>query len=301
MEMVFTGRPFTAKEMYDCNFVNAVVPFDELEAMTQKYALACARSRPTDTVFVQKTFFEIFKQHQGEYMGSIISGLLESTGRHAAARRRVARAQPRNARPRPDELGPRQRRAVPARLAPEPPRAGGRVASDAPVCVPTTGDLVQVRSSATTGRRSDEGGVTMLVLTNAQVFDGREMLPGRHSVTIDGDRIVAIDEAPDEVSGEVVDVAGMTLMPGLITCHLHPDFYKFDIFSGEKPGKELPPGVMMAIGVRTCRVLLESGFTGYVGAGLCARRRRPAQDGHRPGDRPGPAHPRVRPPHRHHW
>jgi enoyl-CoA hydratase len=80
MEMVFTGRPFTAKEMYDCNFVNAVVPFDELEAMTRKYALACARSRPTDTVFVQKTFFEIYKQHQGEYMGSILSGLLESTG-----------------------------------------------------------------------------------------------------------------------------------------------------------------------------------------------------------------------------
>ena len=36
MEMVFTGRPFTAKEMYDCNFINAVVPFDELEAMTRE-------------------------------------------------------------------------------------------------------------------------------------------------------------------------------------------------------------------------------------------------------------------------
>jgi enoyl-CoA hydratase len=79
MEMVFTGRPFTAKEMYECNFVNAVVPFDDLEAMTDKYALACSRSRPTDTVFAQKTFFEIYKQHQGEYMGSIVSGLLEST------------------------------------------------------------------------------------------------------------------------------------------------------------------------------------------------------------------------------
>lgn len=81
MEMVFTGRPFTAKEMYECDFVNAVVPFDELEEMTEKYALACARSRPTDTVFVQKTFFNIFKQHQGEYMGSILAGMLESTGR----------------------------------------------------------------------------------------------------------------------------------------------------------------------------------------------------------------------------
>jgi enoyl-CoA hydratase/carnithine racemase len=80
MEMVFTGRPFTAKEMYECNFVNAVVPFDQLEATTEKYALACARSRPTDTVFIQKTFFEIYKQHQGEYLGSILSGLLESTG-----------------------------------------------------------------------------------------------------------------------------------------------------------------------------------------------------------------------------
>ena len=26
----------------------------------------------------QKTFFEVFKQHQGEYMGSILSGWLES-------------------------------------------------------------------------------------------------------------------------------------------------------------------------------------------------------------------------------
>ena len=79
MEMVFTGRPFTAAEMADCNFVNAVVPFDELEALTEKYALACARTRPTDTVFAQKAFFEIYKQHKGEYMGSIITGVLEST------------------------------------------------------------------------------------------------------------------------------------------------------------------------------------------------------------------------------
>ena len=25
-EMVFTGRPFTAQEMYECSFVNSVVP-----------------------------------------------------------------------------------------------------------------------------------------------------------------------------------------------------------------------------------------------------------------------------------
>lgn len=81
MEMVFTGRPFTAQEMADCDFVNAVVPFDELEAMTEKYALACSRSVSTDTIFAQKTFFEVFKQQKGEYMGSILTGWLESMGR----------------------------------------------------------------------------------------------------------------------------------------------------------------------------------------------------------------------------
>jgi enoyl-CoA hydratase/carnithine racemase len=61
-EMVFTGRPFTADEM----------------AEVQKYALACAQNRPTDVIFMQKTFFEVMKQFQGEYMGSLLSGVLES-------------------------------------------------------------------------------------------------------------------------------------------------------------------------------------------------------------------------------
>lgn len=77
-EMVFTGRPFTAKEMYDCNFVNSVVSRDQLDAEVDKYATSCSRTRPTDVVVMQKTFFEIMKQQQGEYMGSMMTGWLES-------------------------------------------------------------------------------------------------------------------------------------------------------------------------------------------------------------------------------
>jgi enoyl-CoA hydratase/carnithine racemase len=77
-EMVFTGRPFTATEMKECQFVNSVVPRENLEDEVMKYALACSRNRPTDAVMMQKTFFEVFKQHQGEYMGSVITGWLES-------------------------------------------------------------------------------------------------------------------------------------------------------------------------------------------------------------------------------
>ncbi len=78
MEMVFTGRPFTASEMKELNFVNSVVPRDQLEDEVKKYAMACALCRPTDTVVMQKTFFEVFKQEQGEYKGSIIAAWLES-------------------------------------------------------------------------------------------------------------------------------------------------------------------------------------------------------------------------------
>ena len=83
-EMVFTGRPFTASEMYDCNFLNKVVARDQLEAEVDKYARACARNRPVDTVFQQKMFFEIFKQQQGEYMGSLLSAFFESMGNGVA-------------------------------------------------------------------------------------------------------------------------------------------------------------------------------------------------------------------------
>jgi hypothetical protein len=40
--------------------------------------MACAQNRSTDVVFMQKTFFEIMKQFQGEYMGSLLSGIMES-------------------------------------------------------------------------------------------------------------------------------------------------------------------------------------------------------------------------------
>lgn len=108
----------------------------------------------------------------------------------------------------------------------------------------------------------------MLTLTNARVFDGHKMLGGRHSVTVDGSSIAGIDR-PIAAGDDVIDVEGMTLMPGLIASHFHADFFRFviqDGIDGKQQGKEMPPGVMMAIGVRNCGVLLESGFTGFLGA-----------------------------------
>jgi cytosine/adenosine deaminase-related metal-dependent hydrolase len=103
-----------------------------------------------------------------------------------------------------------------------------------------------------------------------------------------GRRIASVDVAGARPQDEVIDLNGMTLLPGLITSHLHPDFYKYELTSGLRPGLERPPGVMMAIGVRTCRVLLESGFTGYSGA-PCARHRLRGESGDRRASSPAHA------------
>ncbi|HMP57406.1 MAG TPA: enoyl-CoA hydratase/isomerase family protein [Novosphingobium sp.] len=81
-EMLFTGRPFTAAEMDKIGFINSLVARDQLEAETDKYARACARTRPTDTVVVQKTIMEVYKQHRGEYMGSVLTGMAEAMTRY---------------------------------------------------------------------------------------------------------------------------------------------------------------------------------------------------------------------------
>lgn len=112
----------------------------------------------------------------------------------------------------------------------------------------------------------------MIHLSNARVFNGSELLPGTRTVSIDNGLVAAISDQPPATAGDNIDLAGMTLMPGLISCHLHPEFYRFTLAhgqAGERPGMELPPGVLMAIAVRTCGTLLDSGFTGYVGA-ACA-------------------------------
>ena len=45
-----------------------------------KYAIACSLLAPTDAVVMQKAFFQMMKQYQGEYMGSLLSAFLESMG-----------------------------------------------------------------------------------------------------------------------------------------------------------------------------------------------------------------------------
>jgi imidazolonepropionase-like amidohydrolase len=109
----------------------------------------------------------------------------------------------------------------------------------------------------------------MLTFTNAKLFDGSRMRTGRHSVTVDGNRIATVGPEAPVGADRVIDLDGMTVMPGMITGHFHPDFFRYQYvhnMAGIMVGNELPPGVLMAIAIRNAGVLLESGFTGYIGA-----------------------------------
>ena len=65
-----------------------------------------------------------------------------------------------------------------------------------------------------------------LTLRDATVFDGTGAEPFRADVSIDGDRIAALDAvggAPAR-TGHEVDLAGAAVSPGFIDVHTHDDF-----------------------------------------------------------------------------
>jgi hypothetical protein len=59
-----------------------------------------------------------------------------------------------------------------------------------------------------------------LVINNARIFDGANLLDGLHSVGIVKDRISFVGPSAAPARKEI-DAAGRFLMPGLIDCHLH--------------------------------------------------------------------------------
>jgi imidazolonepropionase-like amidohydrolase len=65
--------------------------------------------------------------------------------------------------------------------------------------------------------------VNRTTFVNARIFDGVQSEYLDDSVVVvEGDRIVAVDRKPaPSIGGDVIDVAGKTLMPGLIDAHCH--------------------------------------------------------------------------------
>jgi imidazolonepropionase-like amidohydrolase len=118
------------------------------------------------------------------------------------------------------------------------------------------------------------GTVTRTIFTQANLLDGEHAAQPHSTVVVDGQRIVEVTtgDVTPQPGDAVYDLAGRTLMPGMIICHYHGQFHdRFDIerLSEINVSAERPPGYLMLVHLRSAQNLLASGWTAFV-SGACA-------------------------------
>ncbi|HTY77147.1 MAG TPA: amidohydrolase family protein [Candidatus Bathyarchaeia archaeon] len=99
-----------------------------------------------------------------------------------------------------------------------------------------------------------------LVLVGASLIDGTGAEPVRgRAVVVEGDRITQVVDGARAPRGRRIDLAGCTLLPGLINCHVHL------CFGGEPDPisavRDEPPGLTALKVLRRAQETLETGVT----------------------------------------
>lgn len=105
-----------------------------------------------------------------------------------------------------------------------------------------------------------------LILNNANLLDGDN--PARNAnVVIAGERIESVSNAPPEVRQDdrVVDLAGRTVMPGMVQAHFHAAYWEAG--GGRPLGLEVHPSHAALRAASNFRTALDCGFTGCISGG----------------------------------
>jgi len=111
------------------------------------------------------------------------------------------------------------------------------------------------------------------IFSNANLLDGERPARAGVTVVVEGERIAAVvspGDAPVPAASprdRVVDLAGRTLLPGLILSHYHSTYRDITIMPAPL-GIEKPPGYLMLVAADNARRALHAGFTGIVSAGV---------------------------------
>jgi imidazolonepropionase-like amidohydrolase len=131
--------------------------------------------------------------------------------------------------------------------------------------------------------------VTRILFRNVYVWDGDGGTARPADVLVVDNRIETVaarPDQPDPAGAEIIDAAGMTLMPGLVEGHAHITF-----INGARATDlgDTPPEEHTLIAARNARLLLDSGFTGaYSAASAKLRIDVVIRNAIEAGDLPGP-------------
>lgn len=111
--------------------------------------------------------------------------------------------------------------------------------------------------------------MTRLVFRNANLLDGEHPARPGTTVVVEGERIAQVGPAPvAPLAGDrSIDLAGRTLMPGMVLSHYHSTYRNITIMP-EPLGLEKPPGYLMLVAAQNVRTALHAGFTGIISAGV---------------------------------
>lgn len=110
------------------------------------------------------------------------------------------------------------------------------------------------------------------VFSNAMLLDGAGAKPvAGVTVVVEGERIFAVERGgrtPASTQGDLVyDLAGKTLMPGMIAGHAHLSYPNFDQDDLNSIDMARPPTHMAVIAAKNAEATLKAGFTAAAGAG----------------------------------
>ena len=110
-----------------------------------------------------------------------------------------------------------------------------------------------------------------LILKNANLLDGDSAAkPGTH-VVIEADRIVSVGSAPVAAKPDdrVVELAGKTVMPGIVSGHFHASYNNITI-QPEPLGVERPENYLALVAAKNLKLALDCGVTSVISSGANA-------------------------------